>query len=90
MKIEIVLSWSGERSKAIARALYEWIPEVLQNAEPWMSERDIAPGCSGVADLLARLAQPRLGIVCLTPENTLNPWLHSQCVRPKKHHQKSA
>jgi hypothetical protein len=27
--MQVFLSWSGEQSKAIARALYDWLPTVI-------------------------------------------------------------
>jgi hypothetical protein len=36
-KPNVFISWSGERSKLIAEAFYEWLPMVIQSAKPWMS-----------------------------------------------------
>lgn len=42
--MKVFLSWSGRKSKAIAEALRDWLPSVIQEIEPFMSERDIAAG----------------------------------------------
>ena len=42
----IFISWSGERSRFVACALREWIPMVVQAAEPFMSEADVDKGPS--------------------------------------------
>jgi hypothetical protein len=74
--MKFVLSWSGERSKAIALALHQWIPQVIQHADPWMSHQNIPTGSLWLAELMAQLKDARMGIVCLTPENVDCPWLH--------------
>ena len=35
----VFITWSKERGKAAATALYEWLHMVIQAAKPWMSER---------------------------------------------------
>lgn len=42
--MKVFISWSGTQSKAVATALHKWIPDVIQVAEPWMSETDIEAG----------------------------------------------
>ena len=42
--MKIFITFSGEKSKAIAIALREWLPKVLQATEPWISEHDIEKG----------------------------------------------
>jgi hypothetical protein len=43
--MDIFISWSKDRSKAIAAALNEWLPHVIQRSvKPWMSASDIDPG----------------------------------------------
>jgi hypothetical protein len=70
----IFLSWSGERSKAAAHALRDWLPDILQAARPWMSETDIEKGSVGLAEV-ARALDMKVGIICLTPENLSAEWI---------------
>jgi hypothetical protein len=42
--MKVFISWSGAQSKAAAHALKEWLPDVIQNLSPWMSDLDIAAG----------------------------------------------
>jgi hypothetical protein len=39
--LDVFISWSGQRSKALALQLHDWLKAVVQRANPWMSERDI-------------------------------------------------
>ena len=73
--MKVFLSWSGERSKAVAVALRGWLEDVLQDVKPWMSDKDISPGALWFDQLNKELALTSFGIVCLTPENTKAPWL---------------
>ncbi len=72
--MEIFLSWSGERSKALAVELKRWIQLVIQAAEPWISE-DIQKGMRWGGEVQTRLESCQMGIVCVTPENQHAPWL---------------
>lgn len=72
--MKVFISWSGERSKQVARALFEWIPCVIQAVKPWMSEQ-IAKGARWSPEITKELEETRFGIVCLTPENLSAQWL---------------
>lgn len=74
--MDIFISWSKERSKFIASALSQWLPDVIQrNVRPWMSASDIAPGERWNQKVAEQLAQSKVGIICLTPENLTAPWI---------------
>ena len=73
--MEILISWSGERSQSLARALREWLPGVLQRIAPWMSDMDIYSGSRWADELGTRLAKSNFGIDCVTPENSNAPWI---------------
>ena len=73
--MKIFISWSGERSRAVAEALRSWLPRVLQSVTPWMSDVDLVSGSRWSAEISAELADSRFGIICVTPENQNNPWL---------------
>jgi hypothetical protein len=40
--MRILLSWSGDRSRAIAEALRAWLPGIIRGVSPWISTQDIA------------------------------------------------
>lgn len=69
------LSWSGQRSRAVAELLNEWIACVLQAARPWISTHDIGSGTIWFNEIQNRLAETSVGIVCLTQENKSKPWI---------------
>ena len=74
--MKIFISWSGERSHSLAHALHDWLPGVINAAEPWLSSNDIEPGSRWSADIFQNLENTEFGIVCLTQENLENPWIH--------------
>lgn len=73
--MKVFISWSGERSRAVAQALRDWLPNVIQAIEPWMSEADIAKGARWGLDMARELDETRVGIICLTRENLNAPWI---------------
>lgn len=74
--MKVFLSWSGPASKQIALALREWLPNVIQAIDPWMSARDIEKGSRWSSALTRELATTKAGIVCLTPDNPDAAWLN--------------
>ena len=77
--MKIFITFSGEKSKAIAIALREWLPKVLQATDPWMSEHDIEKGRRWGQEISKALGETNFGIVCLTPDNLTSPWIHFEC-----------
>jgi hypothetical protein len=72
----VFLTWSGERSGAVARALRDWLRQVVQQSRPWMSERDIHAGKRWRGEIKRQLDTIRVGVLCLTPENVAKPWVN--------------
>ena len=73
--MKVFLSWSGPRSRRTAEALREWLPDVIQGVEPWMSKIDIGAGARWRQEVSSELEQSKFGVLCLTPENQLAPWI---------------
>jgi len=70
------LSWSQTTSKAVALALSAWLPDVLQEVRPWMSERDIEAGEPWLREVETHLGSAEFAIICVTAENYQRPWLN--------------
>ncbi|MFY9553327.1 MAG: TIR domain-containing protein [Blastocatellia bacterium] len=73
--MKIFLSWSGNRSGAIAKLLYDWLPQVINYLDPYLSETDIEKGARWSVEVAKNLQKSRVGVLCLTPENTEAPWI---------------
>lgn len=73
--MKIFISWSGKRSKALALALKDWLPLILQYAKPWVSEKDISAGERWALTVSAELEASNFGILCVTPENIDSEWM---------------
>jgi hypothetical protein len=73
--MKVFISWSGERSQALAQGLHDWIPLVLHNVEPWLSQADIEAGDRWAEAVAKELADSNFGIICITHENVGSPWV---------------
>jgi hypothetical protein len=71
----IFISWSGLPSKHVASALRTWLSDVIQSAQPWMSDSDIDKGSRGTEEISKALDTIEVGISCLTFENMTAPWI---------------
>jgi hypothetical protein len=74
--MRVFISWSGERSRKVGLALHDWLPNVLHSVKPWMSEIDIDRGSLWFGDLSTSLDAGGFGILCMTRDNLLAPWLY--------------
>lgn len=73
--MKVFITWSGAKSKAVALALREWLPDVVNSIETWMSEVDIGAGERWNASVGKELQESRCGIICLTRSNLEEPWI---------------
>jgi TIR domain len=74
--VKVFISWSGDRSKALAEELRDWLPTIVQSLEPFISTQDVPLGGRGLNVLASELQDCSFGIVCLTQENKQGPWIH--------------
>ena len=74
--MKIFLSWSDETSHAIASALGDWIPFVIQAVETYVPPEDIRKGTRWANEVAKELNQSSFGILCVVPGNTGAPWLN--------------
>lgn len=73
--MELFISWSGDRSGKVAEALRDWLPNVIQSVEPFMSASDIEKGSRWSNEIGVHLENAQFGLICLTQENLEAPWL---------------
>ena len=74
--MKVFMSWSGSLSRRAAEILRDWLPNVLQAIEPWMSTDDIEKGTRWSLDVATELSKAKVGILCVTSDNLDSPWLY--------------
>lgn len=74
--MRVFISWSGEYSRKLAEALANWLPDVLQCVEPFVSTINIDKGERWAYKIDKALQSTDFGIACLTQANSTSPWLH--------------
>ena len=74
--MDVFISWSGPKSLAAAKALREWLPLMVNAAQPWLSDRDIAAGANWNQVMGNKLQNCNVGIFCLTAKNQGDPWIN--------------
>ncbi|MEX1195300.1 MAG: TIR domain-containing protein, partial [Dehalococcoidia bacterium] len=74
--MKVFISWSGSGSRELAHALRDWLPAVIQDAEPFVSSKDIASGAVWQHEIAEQLEDSDFGIVCVTPSNQGTPWIN--------------
>jgi hypothetical protein len=72
--MKVFIGWSGTRSKEVAEALKDWLPDVLHSVTPFISS-DIERGKESVHVLRSELEKSNFGILCLTRDNCVKPWV---------------
>jgi hypothetical protein len=72
--MRVFISWSGDASRIVAKALASFVGECVQAAKPWMSD-EIPKGQPWSDAILTQLEESQIGIVCLTKANQNSPWL---------------
>jgi hypothetical protein len=73
--MKVFISWSGDRSRAIANELRQWLPRVLQAVRPYFSPDDVAKGTRWSSEIGKELELSKIGLLVITPENQNAPWL---------------
>lgn len=76
---KIFISWSGDNSKEIAKALKNTLEnEIFKDSglECFVSDIDISSGDDWWNKIKTELKKCKLGIVCITKGNLRAPWIH--------------
>lgn len=74
--MKIFLSWSGDISHKVACAFRDWLPSVIQSITPYVSSEDIDKGARWSSDIAKELNESSYGIIVVTEENIVAPWVH--------------
>ncbi|MER5598013.1 hypothetical protein [Streptomyces sp. NPDC002265] len=74
--MKVFISWSGPQSQKMAESLKAWLKYVIQSVDPFVSSLDIAKGDRGLRVISGQLEETSFGIVCVTRENSLAPWIN--------------
>ena len=72
---KIFISWSGRLSETVADLFKRWIPNVLQDIEPFFSTEDIRKGRRSIETILENMKGAEFAISCLTFSNRERPWI---------------
>jgi len=73
-KVEVFLSWSGARSKCLARYVVECLPGIVPDVQLFYSP-EIDPGATWSNAIASAIRRSRFAILCMTQENLSSPWL---------------
>lgn len=74
--MKVFISWSGEKSKDFAIQLRGWLPYVLQDLRPWVSDMDIDSGTLSMSAIHDQLSDTKYGIIVTTAENQARSWIN--------------
>jgi len=74
--MDVFISWSGSQSHHVAEALRQYLPQMINAVNPYLSSADIDAGARWATDIAGKLEQSRVGILCLTPGNLESIWIH--------------
>lgn len=74
--MDVLISWSKKQSKEMATLFYGWLPKVLPDIKPWMSDKDIDKGKQWFEELQGFLVEATSCVICLTSENVRSPWIY--------------
>lgn len=73
-KIDVFISFSGARSRAVAEEIFATMKALFPNVEGFFSE-NIEGGRTAWDEVRRGLESANIGIICMTAENQLNPWI---------------
>lgn len=75
MATKVFISWSGELGRKLGEALRNWLPAALQYVRPYFSPDDIEKGARWDSEIAKELESSDVGVICLTQDNTQEPWI---------------
>jgi hypothetical protein len=73
--VKVFISQSLPRSNELAQALAKFVEKVIPGTKPWVSSTGIDKGARFNDEIRNSLSDATGGIVCLTRENLMEPWI---------------
>lgn len=61
--------------QAPAEAVRHWLPGTIQFVKPYFTPEDIEKGTRWGSDIVKELESSKIGILCLTNNNSDSPWI---------------
>jgi hypothetical protein len=83
--MNVFLCWSGSRSERVAKAMRDWLGDVIHALQPFMSNEDINKGERWRTHIAEQLAVTDFGILCLTADNLDSRWILFEAGALSKH-----
>ncbi|HEX6626149.1 MAG TPA: TIR domain-containing protein [Pyrinomonadaceae bacterium] len=74
--MNIFICWSGDRSKALAKLMYEYLPRFIPDLPPPFFSENIVKGTRWFDEVSVALDAADAGLVCVTPESLHSGWIH--------------
>jgi len=74
--VQIFISWSGTPARELAEFLQHWLQKVIQELDPFVSNKSIEKGSRWSPEIAKRLSETSQAIVCVTSENQQASWLN--------------
>jgi predicted nucleotide-binding protein len=74
--VKVFLSWSGQQSRDAAVLLRDFIPQVLQEVEPWLADGDLQSGQSIGHSINSAIETSDVAIACVTRANMSSTWMN--------------
>jgi hypothetical protein len=74
-KLKVFISWAGDRANVIATGFHDFLPDVVNAVQPFMSGANIDKGTRWSDALNSSLLESTCAIVCLTEESMRSVWV---------------
>lgn len=73
---KVFIGWSGDQSRMVAEPLRDWLPDVIQTIEPFVSSVDVPRGGRWGQVIDGVLVEANFAILCVTRSNCQSPWIN--------------
>jgi len=74
--MKVFLSWSGDKSRKLAEQFFNWLPLFFSDMVPYYSPVGIDKGKKWIDIISKELEDSDFGLLFLTKENLVEPWIH--------------